>query len=142
MLVNLFSRAFPMWRKDWVNERYDPGIPSSKGRESTTITENRFPSSCARSRIFSTTDDLRNVTRAVYTTGRVNEPSISKNDISVLDFLACKFLNNFICNDNPIPDIVINLLAQDILGLDSSIRESKDDWNRSLAYILFNHIDV
>lgn len=33
--------------------------PSSKGRESTTITENRFPSSCAFKIIFSTTEDLK-----------------------------------------------------------------------------------
>ena len=35
-------------------------FPSSSGWESTTMTENRFPSSCAFNSTFCTTDDLDN----------------------------------------------------------------------------------
>ena len=85
-------------------------IPSNIGLESTTITENCRPSSIAPNKTFCTTDDLiYTFTAANSFRGEIYEPGESQDDVSILDFLHSGFLNDLICDDDSVPNVIVDL---------------------------------
>jgi len=48
------------------------------------------------------------------------EPGIGEYDIPVVDLLPCEFLDDFVCDDDPITDVIVDFMAQRILCLSKS----------------------
>jgi hypothetical protein len=105
-------------------------MPSSIGRESTTITENRVPPAHASNRTFSTTDDLLILSDVSIDKMRMWSPGVGQHDIAIMNLLHCSLLNDLISNDNPISDVVVYFVAERILCLQakSGHRENQRTW--------------
>lgn len=88
-----------------------------------TITEKRLPSAWARSRTFSTSEDLTETEL-----GTANDrkrdllPSVGEYHIPIFDFLARKLFYDFIGHDDPFADIIVNFVTECVFGLCKSIQ--------------------
>lgn len=71
----------------------------------------------------------------------VHRPSICENDIAVVDFLCSCFLYNLIGEKDPIPNVIVDRVAECILGLDT-VKTYSGLRSRNGTHVLFWKVDI
>ena len=85
------------------------------------MTENVFPSAWARSRTFSTTDDLQSYQESwAWGVSDLFIPGIGQDNIVIIDFLPCNILYNLIRKSDSVSDVIIDLATQRVFRLKSN----------------------
>jgi hypothetical protein len=119
--------------------------PSSIGRESTTYTVKRVPSSHACSNTFSTTDDLDSARvngGMPMPVRRRDAPCVGEHDITVVDLLRCSLLNDLVRDDDAVADVVVDRLAQRVLCLRTGSAVQASAMMKHRTHVLLGEIDV